>query len=127
MKLLLCAIILFLSSTTCTYAEFKPWQSDVQVADELIDNKVKRKRINLEVTNGVQGGAFFMVRFFQIVISPQDGKNCRHNPVCSVYCRHAVKKHGALLGSFLAGDRLLRCNPFYPPEKLDVPERIFNK
>ncbi len=125
-KLIIKVIIMVFAYST-VYGEFKPWKSDVLVGDEInkVHNERPRESVNFGVTNGVQGGAYFMVRFFQIVISPQDGPNCRHVPVCSVYCRHAVKIHGALLGSFLAGDRLLRCNPFYPPEKLDVPARVF--
>jgi hypothetical protein len=76
------------------------------------------------VYNGPQGGAFFLIRFFQIVISPQDGPNCRHIPTCSAYGKTAVLKHGAFWGAILAGDRLLRCNPFYPPSKDPVPEKL---
>jgi hypothetical protein len=76
------------------------------------------------VYNGPQGGAFFLIRFFQIVISPQDGPNCRHIPTCSAYGKDAVLKHGAFWGAILAGDRLLRCNPFYPPSKDPVPEKL---
>jgi len=35
-----------------------------------------------------------------------------------------VLKHGAFWGAILAGDRLLRCNPFYPPSKDPVPEKL---
>ncbi|HON15659.1 MAG TPA: membrane protein insertion efficiency factor YidD [Spirochaetota bacterium] len=76
------------------------------------------------VYNGPQGGAFFLIRFFQIVMSPQDGPNCRHIPTCSAYGKDAVLKHGAFWGAILAGDRLLRCNPFYPPSKDPVPEKL---
>lgn len=121
-------MILFICSfVDIASASFIPWQRNVLVGDELLSSVARKGKSQFHVTNGVQGGAFFMLRFFQIVISPQDGPNCRHVPVCSVYCKHALQKHGALLGSLLAGDRLLRCNPFYPPEKKDVPDRIFSK
>ena len=123
-KKYLVIIILFLM--TDLYAEFQPWNSSVKVGDELYQKKTK-SRANFYVLNGAQGGAYFMIRFFQIVISPQDGPNCRHSPTCSAYGKIAVEKHGALLGSFLAGDRLLRCNPFYPPEKDPVPDEVFSK
>lgn len=123
MKKFVILTIIFLSVNNI-YGEFIPWQRDVLVGDEKGIFKVKRKRSGTEIKNGVQGGAYFLLRFFQVVISPQDGPNCRHVPVCSVYCKHALEKHGAMVGSLLAGDRLLRCNPFYPPERKDVPEKI---
>ncbi len=79
------------------------------------------------VINGFQGGAYLLVRFFQIVISPQDGPNCRHTPVCSAYARGAVEKHGAFKGSLLAGDRLLRCNPFYYLDRDPVPDEVLGE
>lgn len=117
-------VLMMFYSIAAFCAEFNPWNSDVNSGDSLyhIHNENKKKS---NVFNGAQGGAYFLVRFFQIVISPQDGPNCRHIPVCSVYGRQAVIKHGAFLGSILAGERLLRCNPFYPPEKDPVPEKVF--
>jgi len=106
-------------------ARYKPWDCDVLTGDELYHSAAGNKRTH--VYNGAQGGAFFLVRFFQVFISPQDGPNCRHVPVCSVYARRAVLMHGAFIGSILAGDRLLRCNPFYPPSRDPVPERPFQR
>ena len=106
-------------------AEFSPWDSDVLTGDCLIEQH--KHNHSAGVYNGAQGGAYFLLRFFQVVISPQDGRNCRHDPVCSAYGKQAVIMHGAFLGSILAGDRLLRCNPFYPPSKDPVPEKPFGK
>ena len=124
LKIYLVIIILFFMSDL--HAEFQPWNSNIKTGDELIKKESKRGS-NPYILNGVQGGAYFMIRFFQIVISPQNGPKCRHIPTCSAYGRMAVEKHGALLGSFMAGDRLLRCNPFYPPEKDPVPDEVFSK
>ena len=112
--------------TTTVHAGFNPWNSDVKTGDELYHYHNNGK-ITSNVFNGAQGGAYFLVRFYQIVISPQDGPNCRHIPTCSAYGKQAVIKHGALLGSIMAGERLLRCNPYYPPEKDPVPDRVFAK
>lgn len=111
---------------TGLYGEFAPWNSDLKSGDSLYRSHNENRKKSA-VLNGAQGGAFFLVRFFQIVISPQDGPNCRHIPTCSAYGRQAVVKHGAFLGSILAGDRVLRCNPFYPPEKDPVPEKVFTE
>jgi uncharacterized protein len=37
---------------------------------------------------------------------------CKYEPSCSEYAIHAVRKHGLVKGSALAGWRLLRCNPW---------------
>ncbi len=115
--LMLCAVSLS--------AEYAPWNSDLLTGDHLIESH--KHNHSAGVYNGAQGGAYFLLRFFQLVISPQDGPNCRHDPVCSAYGKQAVIMHGAFLGSILAGDRLLRCNPFYPPSKDPVPEKPFKK
>lgn len=120
-----CLIIFFvIYSMTALHGEFNPWNSDIRSGDNLYHAHNAGKK-NSPVFNGAQGGAFFLIRFFQIVISPQDGPNCRHIPTCSAYGRQAVVKHGAFLGAVMAGDRILRCNPFYPPEKDPVPDRVF--
>lgn len=122
-----CLIIFFIIySMTALHGEFSPWNSNVNTGDSLY-NMHDGSHKQSPVLNGAQGGAFFLIRFFQIVISPQDGPNCRHIPTCSAYGKQAVMKHGAFLGSVMAGDRLLRCNPFYPPERDPVPDRVFGK
>jgi len=109
---------------TALYGEYNPWSSDVKSGDALYKYKPPANKKN-PVFNGAQGGAYFLIRFFQVVISPQDGANCRHIPTCSAYGKQAVVKHGAFLGSVMAGERLLRCNPFYPPERDPVPDKVF--
>ncbi len=106
---------------------FIPWDANVKIADENIkikENTGHKKRV-LRAYNGPQGGAYFLIRFFQIVISPQDGPNCKYRPTCSAYGKSAVLKYGALIGSILAGERLLRCNPYTSPGNNPVPESIF--
>ena len=119
---------------------FKPWGSSVRVGDENIahfhvsaspddDGKrgaplKKRGRAVSGVVNGVQGGAWLLIRFFQVAVSPQDGPNCRFIPTCSAYGREAVEKHGAFLGAVMAGERLLRCSPYGHPGVDRVPARV---
>jgi uncharacterized protein len=45
-------------------------------------------------------------------ISPMLGRRCRFAPSCSEYAVEAVERHGVLRGLWLAGRRLLRCQPF---------------
>ena len=37
---------------------------------------------------------------------------CKYHPSCSQYALDALRKHGLVKGSVLAGWRLLRCNPW---------------
>jgi uncharacterized protein len=37
---------------------------------------------------------------------------CKYHPSCSQYASDALRKHGILKGSVMAGWRLLRCNPW---------------
>lgn len=38
--------------------------------------------------------------------------SCRYTPSCSAYAITALRRYGALKGSWLAGKRILRCNPW---------------
>ena len=38
--------------------------------------------------------------------------SCRYQPSCSAYAITALKRYGALKGSWLAARRLLRCHPW---------------
>jgi putative membrane protein insertion efficiency factor len=36
---------------------------------------------------------------------------CKYKPTCSQYAKEAIEKYGAIKGTSLAIDRILRCNP----------------
>lgn len=52
------------------------------------------------------------IRFYQLYISPLFPPACRYTPTCSQYAIEAIKKHGALKGSWLAIKRICRCHPW---------------
>jgi uncharacterized protein len=52
------------------------------------------------------------VRLYQVLISPALPRRCKYEPSCSAYAISALRSHGIVRGSILAGWRLLRCNPF---------------
>lgn len=54
------------------------------------------------------------VRFYQLAIGPLLGKHCRYEPSCSQYFILAVRKYGAMRGSWKGALRILRCHPFHP-------------
>lgn len=55
-----------------------------------------------------------LIRFYQIFISPMFPPLCRFYPTCSQYALEAVRKKGAVKGSWLALKRILKCHPFHP-------------
>jgi putative membrane protein insertion efficiency factor len=53
-----------------------------------------------------------LVRLYQLLLSPVLGPSCRYLPTCSTYAIEALRRHGALVGSWLALRRVLRCHPW---------------
>jgi len=45
---------------------------------------------------------------YQHILSPVDGATCGFHPTCSAYGMQAVGKHGWLLGSLMALERIVR-------------------
>ncbi|MBF7689105.1 membrane protein insertion efficiency factor YidD [Acinetobacter rathckeae] len=54
----------------------------------------------------------WLIRFYQIVISPLIGPRCRFIPTCSQYAIEALARHGVLRGSKLSIQRICRCHPW---------------
>ncbi|PUB09857.1 membrane protein insertion efficiency factor YidD [Paenisporosarcina sp. OV554] len=51
-------------------------------------------------------------KLYQKIISPLTPPSCRFYPTCSHYGIDAVRKYGAIKGTYLAVKRILRCHPF---------------
>ena len=52
------------------------------------------------------------VRCYQLGVSPFIGPRCRFQPTCSQYFIEAVRKYGALRGSWKGLCRIGRCHPW---------------
>jgi putative membrane protein insertion efficiency factor len=69
----------------------------------------------------------WIIRAYQLLLSPWLRPSCRFYPSCSCYAHAAIEKHGALRGAWLALRRLLRCHPFNEGGYDPVPDkRIIN-
>lgn len=56
--------------------------------------------------------AIFLIRGYQLLLSPWLGNNCRYQPTCSQYAIEAVRAHGVVRGLWLASCRIGRCHPW---------------
>ncbi len=54
-----------------------------------------------------------LIRAYRFVLSPWWGGRCRYTPTCSEYAMEAIKRHGAVAGSWLAMRRVSRCHPWH--------------
>ncbi|MFY7811275.1 MAG: membrane protein insertion efficiency factor YidD [Flavobacterium sp.] len=68
----------------------------------------------------------FLIRIYQVAISPLFPPACRFLPTCSQYSIEALQKHGLIKGSWLSIKRITCCNPYGRSGYDPVPE-IKNK
>jgi hypothetical protein len=59
----------------------------------------------------IVGICTFLIRGYQVLISPLFIGGCRHWPTCSEYAMMSLKTHGVARGTTLALRRLWRCRP----------------
>ena len=53
-----------------------------------------------------------IIRFYQILISPLLGSNCRFLPTCSEYTIESIKAYGLIKGISISLKRISSCHPF---------------
>jgi putative membrane protein insertion efficiency factor len=54
----------------------------------------------------------FLIRIYQLVISPWLGSKCRYTPSCSAYAIEAFQKYGLFRGGWMAIRRIASCHPW---------------
>ena len=63
----------------------------------------------------------WLVKFYQVALSPYLPNSCRYTPTCSQYMIEAVRKYGTLKGGIMGLKRLASCHPWgghgYDPVK----------
>jgi putative membrane protein insertion efficiency factor len=65
----------------------------------------------------------FLIRCYQMALSPILGGGCRYYPSCSQYGAEAFQKHNFLKAFYLTTKRILRCHPFGGEGFDPVPEK----
>ncbi|MBI5899929.1 MAG: membrane protein insertion efficiency factor YidD [Rhodocyclales bacterium] len=63
----------------------------------------------------------WLIRAYQLAISPMLGNRCRFFPSCSEYAMEALEKHGPVRGLWLGMRRVGRCHPWHPGGYDPVP------
>ena len=53
----------------------------------------------------------YLIKIYQITLSPLLGSNCRFQPTCSQYMIEAINLHGVLKGLSLGFKRISKCHP----------------
>jgi uncharacterized protein len=71
----------------------------------------------------------FLIGVYQRTLSPAlpmffgSACGCRFSPTCSHYAAGAIRTHGAVIGTLLAGVRLVKCTPLHPGGIDPVPPK----
>ena len=65
----------------------------------------------------------FIIKLYQLFISPWTPASCRFQPTCSHYSKEALKKHGLFRGGKLAIIRIFSCHPWGKSGYDPVPEK----
>lgn len=63
----------------------------------------------------------WLVRLYQLLISPLLPPSCRFTPCCSAYAITALTRFGVFRGGWLTVRRLARCHPWNPGGVDHVP------
>ena len=69
----------------------------------------------------MKAAALWLLRFYQLAISPHLPPACRFTPTCSEYTYEAIQRYGFLHGGWLGIKRVVRCNPLNPGGYDPVP------
>tara|TARA_X000000368_G_scaffold89176_1_gene68043 strand:- start:480 stop:701 length:222 start_codon:yes stop_codon:yes gene_type:complete len=65
----------------------------------------------------------FLIKVYQITLSPLLGSNCRFQPTCSQYMIEAINRHGISKGLNLGLKRISKCHPLGSRGYDPVPEK----
>ena len=68
-----------------------------------------------------------IIKFYQYLISPLLGNNCRYLPTCSEYTVQSLKQFGIIKGLSLSSKRIMKCHQWgghgYDPVPKNMEEK----
>tara|TARA_B100001029_G_scaffold53445_1_gene42901 strand:- start:314 stop:556 length:243 start_codon:yes stop_codon:yes gene_type:complete len=69
----------------------------------------------------------FLIKSYQLLISPILGQNCRYLPTCSEYSVQSIREHGVIKGIALSLKRISKCHPWGSHGYDPVPKKVEEK
>lgn len=72
-----------------------------------------KTRLTHRCGNMLKSFFLFLIKAYQLIISPLFPPTCRFTPTCSQYSMEAINRHGISRGLYMTVRRLLRCHPFH--------------
>ena len=69
----------------------------------------------------------FLIKLYQLLISPILGQNCRYLPTCSEYSAQSIREHGVIKGIALSLKRISKCHPWGSHGYDPVPKKVEEK
>ena len=75
------------------------------------------------IKNSIKKWFLFIIKLYQVAISPYIGPHCRFVPTWSEYAYIAISRFGPLKGIYLAVRRILKCHPLHKGGYDPVPEK----
>ena len=100
-----------LAASTCVSAEtWGPWSvnTDAPVLRTSADRDTSGRPARAQREYSIAATPFiWLLRLYQVFISPLDGDRCPMKPTCSQFSAQAIRKHGPFLGIIMTTDRLI--------------------
>jgi hypothetical protein len=87
-----------------TVRNAEPW-SESELAPVVSSDPAGQRSTSTDQSGGLGDLAFDLYASY---LTKVDGPRCEHRPTCSYYTVLAIRRHGYVVGSMLAIDRLLR-------------------
>ena len=69
----------------------------------------------------------FLIKSYQLLISPILRQNCRYLPTCSEYSVQSIREHGVIKGIALSLKRISKCHPWGSHGYDPVPKKVEEK
>ncbi len=63
------------------------------------------------------------IKFYQLLISPYLGRNCRFTPSCSCYSKECLENFPVYKALWYSLVRILKCHPFHPGGYDPIPSK----
>lgn len=116
------AVVMLISAGLCSAYWDCEW--DEPPKEDIYSAKALDKALFSEIS-GFKLAVLSMLRLYQVTLSGHTGGSCIFHPSCSRYGFFSVKKYGAIKGTLMSTDRVLRCNPYASGYEADTEHGLY--